>query len=60
LEAFLAPVLAMHPAFHARQQWMVAHNMCACEACRKVGTLRVKFVAHVGVVATSKGSDEDD
>jgi tetracycline repressor-like protein len=26
LEAFLAPVLAMHPAFHARQQWMVAHN----------------------------------
>jgi hypothetical protein len=44
--------LAMHQAFHARQQWMVARNMCACEACKLVGTLRVKFVAHVGEVAT--------
>jgi hypothetical protein len=44
--------LAMHQAFHARQQWMVARNMCACEACKQVGTLRVKFVAHVGEVAT--------
>ena len=42
----------MHRAFHARQQWMVARNMCACEACKLVGTLRVKFVAHVGEVAT--------
>src|SRR3954469_10374588 len=31
---------------------MVARNMCACEACKQVGTLRVKFVAHVGEVAT--------
>jgi hypothetical protein len=43
---------AMHRAFHARQQWMVARNMCSCEACRKVGSLRVKFVAHLGEVAT--------
>jgi hypothetical protein len=49
---FLALTLAMHQAFHARQQWMVARNMCACEACKQVGTLRVKFVAHVGEVAT--------
>ena len=49
---FLELSLAMHRAFHARQQWMVARNMCACEACKLVGTLRVKFVAHVGEVAT--------
>ena len=49
---FLALTLGMHQAFHARQQWMVARNMCACEACKQVGTLRVKFVAHVGEVAT--------
>jgi hypothetical protein len=51
-EKFLAPALTMHQAFHARQQWMVARNMCACEACKMVGTLRVKFVGHVGEVAT--------
>jgi Protein of unknown function (DUF2652) len=48
----LALTLVMHQAFHARQEWMVAQNMCACEACKQVGTLRVKFVAHVGEVAT--------
>jgi hypothetical protein len=52
--AFLPLTLAMHRAFHTRQQWMVARNMCACEACKQVGTLRVKFVAHVGEVATQR------
>lgn len=51
-DEFLALALKMHQAFHARQQWMVARNMCACEACKMVGTLRVKFVGHVGEVAT--------
>ena len=49
---FLELSLAMHQAFHARQKWMVERNMCACEACKLVGTLRVKFVAHIGEVAT--------
>lgn len=49
--------LRMHRAFHARQQWMVARNMCSCEACKKVGTLRVKFVAHLGEVAEQKVKD---
>jgi hypothetical protein len=44
--------LAMYRAFHAKQRWMVAHNLCACDACRRIGTLRVKFAAHVGEVAT--------
>src|SRR3954452_5239299 len=51
-DTVLPLTLDMHQAFHARQQWMVARNMCACEACKLVGTLRVKFVAHVGEVAT--------
>ena len=50
--------LAMHRAFHARQQWMVARNMCACEACKLVGTLRVKFIAHVGDVASRRSRSE--
>jgi hypothetical protein len=31
-------------------QWMVAHNLCVCDACRRIGKLHVKFVAHVGEV----------
>lgn len=46
--------LAMYRAFHARQEWMVAHNLCICDACRQIGRLRVKFVAHFGEVATQK------
>jgi class 3 adenylate cyclase len=49
--------LAMYRAFHARQQWMVAHNLCVCDACRQIGRLRVKFVAHLGEVATQKIRD---
>jgi hypothetical protein len=44
--------LTMHQAFHAKQRWMVDRQMCTCEACKKIGTLRVKFVAHLGEVAT--------
>ena len=40
--------LAMHRAFHTRQQWMIDRNICACEACRQIGRLQVKFVGHVG------------
>jgi hypothetical protein len=51
-ETVLDLALQMHQAFHAKQRWMVERNMCSCEACKKVGTLRVKFVAHLGEVAT--------
>lgn len=46
--------LAMYRAFHAQQQWMAVHNLCVCDACRRIGRLRVKFVAHLGEVATQK------
>jgi len=52
--SWLQPALAMYQAFHTRQQWMVAHNLCACDACRQIGRLHVKFVAHLGEVATQK------
>jgi hypothetical protein len=51
--------LAMYRAFHAKQQWMVAHNLCNCDACRQIGTLRVKFVAHMGEVATQRIPDTE-
>ena len=30
---------------------MVALNLCSCDACKKIGQLKVKFVAHLGEVA---------
>jgi hypothetical protein len=51
-EAVAEASLKMHQAFHARQQWMIACNMCSCDACQQAGELKVKFVAHVGEVAS--------
>jgi hypothetical protein len=49
---WLPSALAMYRAFHTEQQWMVAHNLCVCDACRQIGRLHVKFVAHLGEVVT--------
>lgn len=46
--------LAMYRAFHTQQQWMVAHNLCVCDACRRIGQLHVKFVAHLGDVVSQR------
>jgi hypothetical protein len=43
--------LAMHRAFHEKQQEIAANTLCPCEACAQVGSLRLKFVAHAGEVA---------
>lgn len=51
--------LAMYRAFHARQQWMVAHNLCVCDACRQIGKLNVKFVAHLGDVVSQRIRDTE-
>ena len=56
---WVSSALAMYRAFHVRQQWMVAHNLCACDACRQIGRLRVKFVAHLGEVATQRIRDTE-
>ena len=56
---WLPSALAMYQAFHTRQQWMVAHNLCACDACRQIGKLHVKFVAHVGDVVHQRIRDTE-
>lgn len=42
---------AMHRAFHLEREY-VATNLCPCAGCREAGNLKLKFVAHVGEVAT--------
>jgi len=51
---WLPSALAMYEAFHREQQWMVAHNLCVCDACRQIGRLHVKFVAHLGEVVVQR------
>jgi hypothetical protein len=42
---------AMHRAFHL-ERWYVATNLCPCKGCTEVDKLKLKFVAHIGEVAT--------
>jgi hypothetical protein len=42
---------AMHRAFHLEREY-VATNLCPCKACAEANNLKLKFVAHVGEVAT--------
>ena len=44
--------LTMHQAFHSQLDEMIALNMCSCDACMQSRNLKVKFVGHVGEVAT--------
>ena len=44
-------VAGMHHAFHRERQY-VASNLCPCDACEQANNLKLKFVAHVGDVAT--------
>ena len=43
--------MAMHRAFHLERQY-VATNLCPCNGCTQANNLKLKFVAHVGEVAT--------
>src|SRR3954454_1996625 len=43
--------VAMHRAFH-EQRWLIELNMCPCGSCTQTSELKLKFVAHVGEVAT--------
>lgn len=51
LDVVLRTVVNLHAAFHAERQ-RVQLNMCPCGSCKKTGDLKLKFVAHVGEVAT--------
>ena len=43
--------LAMHHAFHVERR-LIELNMCPCPSCAQASGLKLKFVAHVGEVAT--------
>lgn len=51
LSATINAAVALHRAFHAERRF-VELNMCPCGSCRQTGGLKLKFVAHVGEVAT--------
>jgi len=57
---WLPAALAMYQAFHARQQWLVAHNLCVCDACRQIGKLHVKFAVHLGDVVSQRIRDTEE
>src|SRR5215204_112271 len=42
---------ALHRAFHTERRF-IELNMCPCGSCKKTSGLKLKFVAHVGEVAT--------
>jgi hypothetical protein len=51
LHAVTGAVGALHAAFHAERR-LIELNMCPCGSCNKTKALKLKFVAHVGEVAT--------
>jgi hypothetical protein len=51
VRAMTGAVVAMHRAFHHERRY-VAANLCPCDGCTQTENLKLKFVAHVGEVAT--------
>lgn len=51
MREILQAAVAMHRAFHLERQY-VAANLCPCAGCKEAARLKLKFVAHVGDVAT--------
>jgi Protein of unknown function (DUF2652) len=49
--AMTEAVVGMHRAFHSERRY-VASNLCPCDGCVQADNLKLKFVAHVGEVAT--------
>jgi hypothetical protein len=51
LAAATQAAVAMHRAFHLERQHVLT-NLCPCDFCAQADNLKLKFVAHVGEVAT--------
>ena len=51
LSAITQAAVAMHRAFHEERR-LVELNMCPCGSCTQTSALKLKFVAHVGEVAS--------
>jgi hypothetical protein len=51
LSAVTDAAVALHRAFHSERR-LVERNLCPCDSCTQMSALKLKFVAHVGDVAT--------
>ncbi|GGG11524.1 hypothetical protein GCM10007304_26950 [Rhodococcoides trifolii] len=51
LQRTLDAAAAMHQAFHLERTY-VQTNLCPCKSCTRATSLQLKFVAHLGEVAT--------
>jgi len=51
VERTFQAAMSMHQAFHLERHY-VAKNLCPCDGCTQTANLKLKFVAHVGEVAT--------
>lgn len=51
LSAITDAAFALHRAFHAERRF-IELNLCPCGSCKQTSGLKLKFVAHVGEVAT--------
>ena len=56
ISATTQAAVEMHRAFHAERQH-VATNLCPCDGCAQADNLKLKFVAHIGEVATQTIKD---
>jgi hypothetical protein len=51
MSAVTQAAVAMHRAFHAERR-LIELNLCPCGSCTQTSALKLKFVAHVGEVAS--------
>jgi uncharacterized protein DUF2652 len=51
IAATIQAAVYMHSAFHIERQH-IATNLCPCDGCAQADNLKLKFVAHIGEVAT--------
>jgi hypothetical protein len=51
VRAIMQAAVAMHRVFHTERQHVVT-NLCPCDDCAQADNLKLKFVAHIGEVAT--------
>jgi hypothetical protein len=51
VERTFQAAMSMHQAFHQERHY-VAKNLCPCDGCTQAANLKLKFVAHIGEVAT--------
>src|ERR687887_357204 len=54
--AITQAAVSMHRAFHIERQH-VATNLCPCDGCVQADNLKLKFVAHIGEVASQTIKD---